>query len=92
MAYWSFTEKILSSQPIDVFNHGNMRRDFTYIDDIVEGMLRVLDKPMPATTGLRHQLFNIGNNQPVRLLEFVSTLEKALGRATEKRFLPMQEC
>lgn len=91
MAYWSFTGKILAGEPIDVFNHGDMRRDFTYIDDIVEGLLRVLDKPPAPAEGARHQIFNIGNNQPVQLLEFISVLEAALGREAQKRFLPMQD-
>jgi len=103
MAYWSFTEKILSGQTIEVFNHGQMRRDFTYVDDIVEGVLRVLDKPAtadadydplrptPATARVPHRVFNIGASEPVALLDFIETLEQALGRAADKRFLPMQD-
>ena len=103
MAYWSFTEKILAGQTIDVFNHGQMRRDFTYIDDIVEGVLRVLDKPAtadpdydplrptPATARVPHRVFNIGASEPVALLDFIETLEQALGRTADKRFLPMQD-
>jgi len=103
MAYWSFTEKILAGQTIDVFNHGQMRRDFTYIDDIVEGVLRVLDKPAtadadydplrptPATARVPHRVFNIGASEPVALMDFIETLEAALGRSADKRFLPMQD-
>ncbi len=103
MAYWGFTEKILRGEAIDVFNHGDMLRDFTYIDDIVEGVIRVLDKPAtpdPAFDPLRpdtgtarvpHRLFNIGNSEPVQLLHFITTLEAALGREAVKRFLPMQD-
>ena len=103
MAYWGFTEKILRGEPIDVFNHGHMLRDFTYIDDIVEGVIRVLDKPAtpdPAfdplqpdagTAQVPHRLFNIGNSEPVQLLHFISTLEAALGCEAVKRFLPMQD-
>lgn len=103
MAYWSFTEKILAGQTIDVFNHGQMRRDFTYVDDIVEGVLRVLDKPAtadpdydplrptPATARVPHRVFNIGASEPVALLDFIETLEAALGRSADKRFLPMQD-
>lgn len=103
MAYWSFTEKILAGQTIDVFNHGLMRRDFTYIDDIVEGVVRVLDKPATAdaafdpmhpdagTARVPHRVFNIGASEPVPLLDFIGTLEKALGRTAQKRFLPMQD-
>lgn len=103
MAYWSFTEKILRGETIDVFNHGDMRRDFTYIDDIVEGVVRVLDKPAtpdpdfaplqpdPGLGTAPFRLFNIGNSEPVPLLGFIATLEKALGRSAQKRFLPMQD-
>ena len=103
MAYWGFSEKILGGEPIDVFNHGDMRRDFTYVDDIVEGVIRVLDKPATAdprfaplqpdsgTAKVPHRVFNIGNSEPVALLEFIGTLEAALGKSAEKRFLPMQD-
>jgi UDP-glucuronate 4-epimerase len=103
MAYWGFAEKILRGEPIDVFNHGNMLRDFTYIDDIVDGVIRVLDKPAtpdPAydpskpdagSAQVPHRLFNIGNSDPVQLLHFITTLEAALGREAVKRFLPMQD-
>lgn len=103
MAYWSFTEKILAGQTIDVFNHGQMRRDFTYIDDIVEGVIRVVDKPAtvdaafdpqrpdPGTARVPHRIFNIGASEPVQLLHFIATLEQALGKSADKRFLPMQD-
>jgi UDP-glucuronate 4-epimerase len=91
MAYFSFTKAILEGRPIDVYNNGQMKRDFTYIDDIVEGVVRVLDRiPQGTPEESRHQVFNIGNNSPVALLEFISCLEKALGRKANMRFLPMQ--
>jgi len=103
MAYWGFAEKILRGETIDVFNHGNMLRDFTYIDDIVDGVIRVLDKPATpdltydplrpdaGSAQVPHRLFNIGNSDPVQLLHFITTLEAALGREAVKRFLPMQD-
>jgi UDP-glucuronate 4-epimerase len=93
MAYFSFARAILAGQPIDVFNHGQLRRDFTYIDDIVEGIIRVLDKPATpeaAAPHAAHRVFNIGNHEPVALLEFIETLEQALGREAIKVFKPMQ--
>jgi UDP-glucuronate 4-epimerase len=89
MAYFSFTQAILAGRPIDVFNHGKMRRDFTYIDDIAEGVVRVLDRP--ATGEPPHTVYNIGNHQPVELMEFIDILEAALGRTTARNFLPMQD-
>jgi UDP-glucuronate 4-epimerase len=93
MAYFLFTEAILKGQPIPVFNHGRMQRDFTYIDDIVEGVLRVLEKPAtPETPGAApYRVFNIGNHEPVPLLEFIGCIEAALGQTAEKRYLPMQD-
>ncbi|HTY03078.1 MAG TPA: NAD-dependent epimerase [Rhodocyclaceae bacterium] len=92
MAYFSFTQKILAGQPIEVFNHGRMQRDFTYIDDIAEGVVRVLDKPPAAVGGEPpHVLFNIGNHQPVALMDFIRILEEALGRKAVCNFLPMQD-
>ena len=92
MALFLFTKAILEGRPIDVFNHGRMRRDFTYIDDIVEGVVRVLDRVADARSGLDrrrarpgarasapYRIYNIGNNQPVELLHFIAMLEKALG-------------
>ncbi len=97
MAYFSFTQKILSGRTIQVFNHGDMYRDFTYIDDIVEGIVRVIGKP-PETggNGAKHKVFNIGNNSPEKLSIFIEILEKALRKAIDrditarKEFLPMQ--
>ncbi len=103
MALFLFTKAILEGRPIDVFNHGRMQRDFTYIEDIVEGVVRVLDRraepdlrylpdrPDPATSNAPYRLFNIGNQQPVALLEFIRCIETALGRSAEKRLLPMQD-
>jgi UDP-glucuronate 4-epimerase len=89
MAYFSFTRAILAGTPIDVFNHGRMRRDFTYIDDIADGVVRVLDRPPAGTPP--HKLYNIGNHQPVDLMEFIGILERALGRQAICNFLPMQD-
>ena len=91
MAAYLFTRAILAGAPIKVFNHGDMRRDFTYIDDIVDGILRVLDRP-PADDGGAppHRLYNIGNNHPEPLLRFIGVLETALGRQAEKILLPIQ--
>src|SRR6185436_5175128 len=97
MAYFLFTRAILEGRPIDVFNNGKMRRDFTYIDDIAEGVLRTADRPptgpsptTTADTAAPYRLYNIGNNQPVELLEMIETLEGLLGKKAEKRWLPMQ--
>jgi len=102
MALFLFTKAILSGQPIEVFNEGKMRRDFTYIDDIVEGVVRVTDtiaqpnsawsgmKPDPGTSQVPYRLYNIGNNQPVELLDFIATLENSLGKKADKRLLPLQ--
>jgi UDP-glucuronate 4-epimerase len=102
MALFLFTKAILAGQPIDVFNHGKMRRDFTYIDDIVEGVVRTLDRgatpnpdwsgdrPDPATSRAPYRIYNIGNNQPVELLYLIETLEKCLGKMAAKNLLPMQ--
>jgi len=93
MAYFLFTRAILAGKPIPVFNHGRMQRDFTYIDDIVEGVLRVLDKPATPESdkAAPYRVFNIGNHQPVPLLDFIDCLEQALCRTAVKEFLPMQE-
>lgn len=102
MSPFLFADAILHGKPINVFNHGDMMRDFTYIDDIVEGVIRVLDKPAepdlqydaghpnPATSSAPYRLFNIGNSQPERLMDFIGTLENAFGRTVEKNYLPMQ--
>ncbi|QHE84918.1 NAD-dependent epimerase [Hydrogenophaga sp. BPS33] len=93
MAYFSFTKAVLEGRPIQVFNHGKMKRDFTYIDDIVEGVLRVLDKPATPEVpgGAPYRIFNIGNNDPVPLMDFIGCIENALGQEAVKEFLPMQD-
>ena len=92
MSPFLFADAIINNRPIKVFNHGDMLRDFTYIDDIVEGVIRVLDKPAtPSTsTGAPYRLFNIGNNQPEKLMDFIGLLESAIGKTAPKEFLPMQ--
>lgn len=102
MALFKFTKAIISGEPIDVFNYGKHKRDFTYIDDIVEGIIRVLDKPAqknsswdgsnpdPGSSKAPWRVFNIGNNNPVDLLDYIVALEKALGMKAEKRLLPLQ--
>ena len=94
MAPMLFTKAILEGSPIKVFNHGQMRRDFTYIDDIVEGVVRTLDKtaePASPASQAPYRIFNIGNSQPVALLDFIGCIEDALGIKAEKHFLPMQD-
>ena len=86
MSPFIFARQILAGKPIDLFNYGKHSRDFTYIDDIVEGILRVIDKPAKS----RYQIYNIGNSQPEQLLTFVETLEKHLGKMAIKNLLPMQ--
>ena len=102
MAMFLFTKAILEGKPIDVFNHGKMQRDFTYIDDIVEGVIRTSDHtaepnpawnsdaPDPATSKAPYRIYNIGNNNPVELMYLIETIEKSLGRTAEKRMLPLQ--
>lgn len=102
MALFLFTKAILEGKPIDVFNHGKMVRDFTYIDDIVEGVIRVIDKaakphpqfnpanPDPASSNVPYRVFNIGNNQPTSLMAYIGALETALGQLAKKNYLPMQ--
>ena len=102
MALFLFTRKILAGEPIDVFNHGHHTRDFTYVDDIVEGVIRTLDRvpgpdpaydplaPTPASSLAPYRVYNIGNHQPVQLLRYIEVLEDCLGRKAEKRLLPMQ--
>jgi UDP-glucuronate 4-epimerase len=102
MALFLFTEAILNGKPIDVFNQGKMRRDFTYVADIVEGIVRVSDntaaanpdwssaEPDPATSKAPYRVYNIGNNQPVELMHMIETLEKCLGKTAEKNLMPMQ--
>ena len=102
MSPFLFTDAILRGKPIKVFNNGDMLRDFTYIDDIVEGVIRVIDKiakpdaawnaehPNPATSSAPYRIYNIGNSQPVRLMDFIRAIEEACGREAEKIYLPMQ--
>ena len=91
MAYFSFTKAILEGQPIKVFNQGDMYRDFTYIDDIVAGIVNVIpNPPWKDENGTRHKIYNIGNNQPEKLMDFIATLEKCLGREALKEYYPMQ--
>jgi UDP-glucuronate 4-epimerase len=103
MALFLFTRAILEGRPIDVFNHGRMARDFTYIDDIIEGLMRVLDRPAapnegfareapdPATSWAPWRIYNIGNHRLVELMTYIETLERALGREAQKNFLPLQD-
>lgn len=102
MALFKFTRAILAGEPIDVYNHGRMKRDFTYIDDIVEGVIRVLDRPAepdphfdalqpdPGRSNAPYRVFNIGNSDPADLMLFIEAIEAATGRQAEKRLLPIQ--
>ncbi len=91
MAYFLFTKAILEEKPIKVFNYGKMQRDFTYIDDIVEGIVRVIsNSPQPKDSSVPYKIYNIGNNQPVELGHFIEVLENCLGKKAIKQFLPMQ--
>lgn len=91
MAYWGFAEKILQGEEINVFNNGNLKRDFTYIDDIIEGIVRITTLPPKfEKNGIKHKIYNIGNNQPVELMDFINALEDALGEKAKMKFLPMQ--
>jgi UDP-glucuronate 4-epimerase len=103
MALFKFTQGILEGTPIPVFNHGKMIRDFTYIDDIVEGVIRVIDHtarpdaawsgaaPDPATSYAPYHIYNIGNNQPVELMHYIQVLEQCLGKKAMFEMLPMQD-
>jgi UDP-glucuronate 4-epimerase len=103
MALFLFTKAILEDRPIEVFNHGAMQRDFTYIDDIVEGVIRVCDRPAepdpsfdtaspnPAVSNAPYRVFNIGNHQPVPLMNFIACIERAIGKPAKKNFLPLQD-
>jgi len=102
MALFMFTKNIIEGKPIDVFNHGKHRRDFTYIDDIVEGVIRTLDhvaesnpewngaSPDTATSKSPYRIYNIGNNQPVELMRYIEVIEECIGKKAEKNFLPLQ--
>jgi len=102
MAYYTFTDAILAGRTIDVYNKGKMKRDFTYIDDVVEGVVRVLDKPArpnpkwakgppdSSTSSAPFRLYNIGNHSPVELLRFIEVIESCLGKKAVKRMLPAQ--
>ncbi|WNZ26509.1 NAD-dependent epimerase [Leptolyngbya sp. NK1-12] len=105
MAYFKFVKAIEAGQPIEVYNHGDMQRDFTYVDDVIEGMVRVMRRPPTETpppsqaklpdaslnlTAAPYKLYNIGNNQPVALSRLIQTIETALGKSAQKQFLPMQ--
>ena len=102
MALFKFTKAILAGQPIDVYNNGDMRRDFTYVEDIVESLVRILDKPPvrndawdalhpdPSTSSAPYRLFNIGNSEPVKLMDFIEALESAIGVPAKKNFMPIQ--
>ena len=103
MSYFKFTKAILEGRPIEVFNHGKMQRDFTYVDDIVDGLVRVLDRPPraqpdfdamhpdPASSSAPFRIYNIGSHRPVDLMTFIKVLEGALGREAEKELLPLQD-
>ena len=102
MALFLFTKAIFEDKPIDVFNYGEMERDFTYIDDIVEGVIRVIDNPAkpnknfdkknpdPSTSSAPYKVYNIGNNAPVKLMDFITALEKKIGKTAKKNMLPIQ--
>ena len=102
MALQKFTRAIMGDEPITVFNYGKHRRDFTYIDDIVEGIIRVLDRPAPpnsawdsnnpdpATSSAPYRVYNIGNNSPVDLMDYIEALETSLGKTAKKELLPLQ--
>ncbi|MBD1876703.1 NAD-dependent epimerase [Nodosilinea sp. FACHB-131] len=91
MAYFKFVQAIDQGQPIDVYNHGHMERDFTYIDDVVEGLVRLLDRPPQRQADLPPcKIYNLGNNQPLPLLKFIEIIEQEMGKIAQKNWLPMQ--
>lgn len=91
MAYFKFAKKIMAGEPIQIYNNGDMRRDFTYIDDIVKGIENILcNAPKEDENGAAYKIYNIGNNQPEKLMDYIAVLEKCLGREAKKEFLPMQ--
>jgi UDP-glucuronate 4-epimerase len=103
MALFKFTKAIIAGEPIQVFNYGKHRRDFTYVDDIVEGVMRILDRPAPrnpqwsgvqpdpGTSPAPWRVYNIGNNSPVELMDYIAAIEKALGKKAEVQYLPLQD-
>ena len=103
MALFLFTKAILKGEPINVFNHGEMVRDFTYIDDIVEGVSRAIDTPAvpnslweglapdPATSSAPYRIYNIGNNKPTPLMDYIGAIEQAIGKKANLRMMPMQD-
>lgn len=99
MAYFKFVDAIAHNKPIDVYNHGQMKRDFTYIDDVVEGIMRVMQKPQQrlspeaaqaADSSAPYKIYNIGNHSPVTLMDFITTIEQAMGKEAQKNMMPMQ--
>ncbi len=99
MAYFKFVDAIAKGKPIDVYNHGQMKRDFTYIDDVVEGIMRVMEKPQQklspedaqdADSSAPYKIYNIGNHSPVTLMDFITTIEQAMGKTAQKNMMPMQ--
>ncbi len=90
MAYYKFAEKIMKGEPIQVYNNGDMLRDFTYVDDVVKGIVNILPNLPKEIDGVRHKVYNIGNNHPVKLMDFIQTLERCLGKTARKEFLAMQ--
>jgi UDP-glucuronate 4-epimerase len=103
MALFKFTKAIIAGEPIQVFNYGKHRRDFTYVDDIVEGVIRILDRPAPSnplwsgaqpdpgTSTAPWRVYNIGNNSPVELMDYIAAIEKALGKKAQVQYLPLQD-
>jgi UDP-glucuronate 4-epimerase len=103
MALFMFTRNIIEGKPIDVFNYGNHRRDFTYVDDIVEGVIRTMDHtatpnekwdsadPDPGTSKAPYRIYNIGNQQPIELMRYIEVIEDCLGKKAEKNLLPLQD-
>lgn len=91
MAYFKFAKKIMEGQPIQIYNNGDMMRDFTYVDDIVTGIVNILcNPPKEDHLGAAYKIYNIGNNKPQKLMDFITILEKCLGKTAVKEYLPMQ--
>ena len=91
MAYFKFEKKIMENEPIQIYNNGDMLSDFTYIDDIVKGIEGILNNPpMQDENGAAYKIYNIGNNKPEKLMDYISVLERCLGRQARKEYLPMQ--